>query len=105
MIIESGAELLDMKPIKKFADKKRLTDDDLRYLKLKAVDENEWILVKYKVNSDCSIKEFIERQESIFKRGCAFYEFKNEVECISEDQQLILYENVCNNACSLLHKL
>ena len=62
------------------------------YLKLKAVNENEWILVKYKVVNDCSIKEFIEKKEQIFKRGCAFYEFKNEVEYISEDQQLILYK-------------
>ena len=75
--------------------KKRFTDDDLAELKPKPVDENEWILSKYDVPSDCSLKEFIDEKKLIFKRGRAFYEFKNETESITEDQQLILVEIVC----------
>ena len=86
MFLELDFELLD---------KKRFTDDDLAEMKLKAVDENEWVLSKYDVPSECSLKEFIEEQRLIFKRGRAFYEFKNETESITEDQQLILLEIVC----------
>ena len=100
IIVETDAELLDVKLVeidKRFNDEKRLTDDDLPHLNLKAVDENEWVLIDYVVESDCSMKEFIEKQGHVFTRGCAFYEFNNEVESISEDQQLIIFENVCTN--------
>ena len=78
-----------MKPIEK-----KFTDSDLLHLKLKAVDENEWVIVEYNIDDDCSLKEFIEMQKLIFKRGRAFYEFKNDVENISEDKQLIFFETV-----------
>jgi hypothetical protein len=84
--LESEAELLYIR--------NRFTDNHLRCLKLKAVDENEWIIFKYEVDADCSLKEFIEKQQQIFKRGHAFYEFTNEIESITEDQQLILLEIV-----------
>ena len=86
IIEESGAELLDIR--------NRFTDDHLSYLKLKAVDENEWIILKYVVETDCSLTQRIEKQEQVFKRGHAFYEFTNEVESITEDQQLIIWEIV-----------
>ena len=77
MIVESDAELLNMKTFEV-----RFTDDDLPYVKLKALGVNKWILVTHDVPSDCSLKEFIGEQELIFKRGRAFYEFKNEIESI-----------------------
>ena len=86
---DPGAKLLDMKPIEK-----RFTDNNLPHLKLKAVDENEWVIFRYDIDDDCSLKEFIEMQKVIFKRGRAFYEFKNNMENISEDKQLIFFETV-----------
>ena len=83
---ESGAELLDIR--------NRFTDDHLSGLKLKAIDENEWIILKYEVESDCSLKQLIEKQEQIFKRGRALYEFTNEAESVTEDLQLIFWEIV-----------
>ena len=86
IIEESETELLNIR--------NRFTDDHLSCLKLKAVDENEWIIFKYEVETDCSLKQLIEKQKQIFKRGYAFYEFTNEIECTTEDQQLILWEIV-----------
>ena len=74
---------------------RRFSDDDLPHLKLKAVDQNEWFIAKYDVDSDCSLKEFVEKHNLIFKRGRVFYEFNNEVERISRDKQLILMNKVC----------
>ena len=88
---ESDVESFDMKP------EKRFTDNDLVDLKLKAVDENEWVLVKYEVQYGCSVKELIIKKGQIFKRGCAFYEFNNDFECISEGQLLMICESVCNH--------
>ena len=78
-----------MKPIEE-----RFTNEDLLNLKLKAVDGNEWVIVKLDIENDCSLKEFTEMKKLIFKRGRAFYEFKHEVESISKDQRLILYDIV-----------
>lgn len=86
IIEESGTELLNIR--------NRFTNDHLSCLKLKAVDGNEWIIFKYEVDTDCSLKQLIEKQEQIFKRGHAFYEFTNEAESITEDQQLIFWEIV-----------
>jgi AAA+ ATPase superfamily predicted ATPase len=84
--LESEAELVSIK--------KRFTDDHLQCLNLKAIDENEWIIFKYEVEADYSLKKLIEKKNQIFKRGHAFYEFTNEIESITEDQQLILWEIV-----------
>ena len=88
-MVGTGAKSIEM-----ISSEKRFSDDDLPYLKLKAVDENELIIVKHDVGSDCSIKEFIETKKLIFKRGYTFYEFKNETESITEDQHLMLFKTV-----------
>ena len=59
-----------------------LTNDDLKHLMLKGVDINERWIKLYKVAQDTSLKEFIEEEGLIFKRGCAFYEFTHSVESI-----------------------
>ena len=61
---------------------RNLTDDDLKHLKLKRVDINERWIKLYEVTQDTSLKEFIEGEGLIFKRGCAFYEFTHSVESI-----------------------
>ena len=48
----------------------------------------------YPVNIDCELREFLEEQQLEFKRGCAFYEFVHDFERISEDQEIILMEEV-----------
>ena len=67
----------------------RLTDDDLERLSLTAVDVNErWITV-HKVDQDCALKEFIEKEGLPFIRGRAFYEFTYSVESIPNNKELI----------------
>ena len=61
---------------------RNLTDDDLKHLKLKGVDINERWIELYEVTRDTSLKEFIEGEGLIYKRGCAFYEFKHGWESI-----------------------
>ena len=59
------------------------------------------ILVQYEVEHNCSLKEFVEGIGLTFKRGCAFYEFVNSVECITEDKVLI-FAKVCTSMLDLL---
>ena len=62
---------------------------------LEAVNLSEkWITV-YHVEHDCSLKEFIEGKELIYRRGLAFYEFTHEEENISEKKKFILMNTVC----------
>lgn len=44
--------------------------------------------------SDISLKQCVERVTGNFRRGCAFYEFTHEIECISEDKEL-MFTKVC----------
>ena len=59
-----------------------------------AVDVNERQIQLYDVDEDCSLREFVESKHLTFKRGCAFYEFINEVESIPKDKQLIFMTKV-----------
>lgn len=43
-----------------------------------------------RVHKDCELKEFVESNDLVFKRGCAFYEFTHEVENISANQKIVL---------------
>ena len=72
----------------------RFTEDDLVHLHLKPVDTNEWVIERYVINSDCSLKEYLERSNLRFKRGCAYFEFDGDIESISEDNELIFMANV-----------
>lgn len=47
---------------------------------------------------DCELCEFIERHKKLtYKPGCAFYEFKNDKEDISERKEVLLMDKVCLN--------
>lgn len=46
-------------------------------------------------SSDTSLRQCVESNVGRFQRGCAFYEFTHEMECISEDKELIFMLNVC----------
>ena len=56
-------------------------------LKLDQVDDEYFELLH--VYSDCQLREFVQSKEYEFHAGCAYYEFKNEVEHVSEDKQLV----------------
>ena len=77
---------------------RRFTNSDLKpnVVESKPCDQSQMILVQYEVEGNCSLKEFVERKGLSFKRGCAFYEFANSVECITEDKVLI-FAKVCTS--------
>ena len=56
-------------------------------LKLDQVDDVCFKLLH--VHSDCQLREFVLSEGYEFHAGCAYYEFKNEVEYVSEDKQLV----------------
>ena len=72
----------------------RLTDKDLTD-HLEAVNLSERWITEYEVKQSCSLKEFIETKELIYRRGLAFYEFTHEKENISAKKKFILMNKVC----------
>jgi hypothetical protein len=55
--------------------------------KLHQVDDGYFEL--YHVDSDSQLREFLQTRRCEFRSGWAYYEFKNEVEHVSEDKQLV----------------
>ena len=55
----------------------------------------EMVLCKVK-DSDTDLKHCVVETigPGVFQRGCAFYEFTHEVECVSQDKEL-LFMKVC----------
>ena len=71
------------------------TDDDVEHMKLKEFNINRWARIElFDIDKDCSLKEFVEEKGLTYKKGCAFYEFTNDVESISEDKEIIFMSNV-----------
>ena len=58
---------------------------------LKRIDSSQRYFFKYHVEENCSLREFVEQQGLEYKRGCAYYEFKEYTENISEDKEVVLY--------------
>jgi hypothetical protein len=46
------------------------------------------------VDNDCELKEFVEKKNLAFKRGCCFYQFTHAVEKIGDNQEIILMNKV-----------
>ena len=46
------------------------------------------------VDNDCELKEFVEKKDLTFKRGCCFYQFTHDVEKIGDDQEIVLRNKV-----------
>jgi hypothetical protein len=46
------------------------------------------------VNNDCELKEFVEKKNLAFKRGCCFYQFTHDVEKIGDSQEIVLMNEV-----------
>ena len=59
-------------------------------LKLCQIDDE--YLKLFHVYSDSQLREFVLREGCEFYAGCAYYEFKNEVEHVSEDKQLVFMQ-------------
>ena len=51
---------------------------------------------KLEIKKDCRLREAVEYESKIFKRGHAYYEFTHEKESISEDKELIFMNKVVN---------
>ena len=64
-------------------------------LKLCQVDDE--YLELFHVYSDSQLREFLLSKECEFYAGCAYYEFKNEVEHVSEDKQLVFMKVSSNH--------
>ncbi len=62
-------------------------------LKLKEVDQNRFI-IKYTVEKNCQLKEFIKSLGLAYRKGCVYYEFIHE-ETVSKDKELIFMPEVC----------
>ena len=75
----------------------RFTDKDLPDLNLKPIDSNENFIIQYKIKSDCSVKEFIQNENLVGKKGFLYYEFITETESVAEDTKLIFMEIVRYN--------
>ena len=58
-------------------------------LKLEQFDDGSPCFELLHVYSDCQLREFVHSEGYEFHAGCAYYEFKNEVEHVSEDKQLV----------------
>lgn len=58
-------------------------------------------LIKLTVTKDCDLRTFIESNKKEFYRGCAFYQFTNENEDISDDKEIILLERVLHIICNI----
>ena len=71
----------------------RFSEDDLYKLKLKPVDTNEHLIERYVVDSDCSLKEYLESDVK-FEYGCTYYEFNTDVESIPTGTELIFMAHV-----------
>ena len=56
-------------------------------LELEQVDDGCFDLLH--VYNDCQLREFVQSEGYEFHAGCIYYEFKNEVEHVSEDKQLV----------------
>ena len=56
-------------------------------LKLNQIDDRHFELLC--VHSDCQLREFVLSKGYEFHAGRAYYEFKNEIEYVSEDKQLV----------------
>lgn len=46
------------------------------------------------VTNDCELKEFVEKKNLSFKRGCCFYQFTHDVEKIRDNQEVVLMNKV-----------
>ena len=64
-------------------------------LKLDQFDDGCFELLH--VYSDCQLREFVQSKGYEFHAGCAYYEFKNEVEHVSEDKQLVFMKVSSNH--------
>ena len=52
--------------------------------------------IKCDIKCACQLKEYVEMElKKPFWRGCAFYEFCQSHECISEDKEIVLMDMVC----------
>ena len=60
-------------------------------LLLKRIGSNQRYFFKYSVKEDCSLKEFVEQRGLKFERGCAYYEFKEYIENIAGDKEVVIY--------------
>ena len=67
-------------------------------LLLKRIDPSQRYFYKYSVKKNCSLKEFVKRRGLEFERGSAYYEFKEYMENISEDKEVVFY---CEVYCKL----
>lgn len=56
-------------------------------LKLQQVEDGYF--KSFHVDSDSQLCDFLLRERQGFSAGCAYYEFKHEVEYVSEDKQLV----------------
>ena len=59
-------------------------------LLLKKIDPCRRYFFKYHVKENCSLKEFVEQLGLEFRRGCAYYEFKEYTENISKDKEVVI---------------
>lgn len=46
------------------------------------------------VDNDCELKEFVEKKNLPFERGCCFYQFTHDVERIRDNQEVVLMNKV-----------
>lgn len=46
------------------------------------------------VDNDCELKEFVEKKNLTFNRGCCFYQFTHDVEKIGDKQEIVLMNKV-----------
>ena len=51
---------------------------------------------KLEIKKDCKLKEAVEYESKLFKRGHAYYEFTHKMEHVSEDKELIFMNKVIN---------
>ena len=75
--------------IKLYSDEEVTLDLSTKLL-LKRIDPSQLYFTKYHVDRDCSLKKFVNEKDLEFRRGCAFYEFKQYSEDISKDKEVVL---------------
>lgn len=54
------------------------------------------LFISYLVEKNSELREFVktQRENQVYKQGCAYYEFQNERENVTEDKELILMHKV-----------
>ena len=71
------------------SEHKHFSNADLERLERKQHDFNETVLVKYHIESSCSVKTFCQDKGLIFRRDAVYYQFMQDVESITRDARVV----------------